>query len=137
MLVRLAVIRPSEIDENMAWSGKHHRPPVAGCMVRDWLDQLNEVKWIEFHWVDLVEHEADLEVDPVLGDLAVVHGHLLLLHPGAADVVNGLACLRDSGVDCVLEAFVRGRVISITFATDIWLSLGSSVGGPMGPSTPP
>ena len=34
MLVRPMVIRPGEIDENVSWSGEHHRPSVAGCMVR-------------------------------------------------------------------------------------------------------
>jgi hypothetical protein len=47
MLVRLVVITPGEVDENVAWSCKHHRPSVAGCMVCGWLGQLNEIECIE------------------------------------------------------------------------------------------
>jgi hypothetical protein len=47
MLVRLVVIRPGENHENVAWSGEHHRPSVAGCTVCDWLGQLNQVEYIE------------------------------------------------------------------------------------------
>jgi hypothetical protein len=52
----------------------------------------------------VVEHKGHHHVDLILGDLAVVHTHVLLLDPGSADVADGLAGAREAEVNGVLEA---------------------------------
>src|SRR4051794_4957301 len=52
-----------------------------------------------------LEHESDLQMDPVAGDLAVFHLDRLVFHPRALDVLDGLAGLLDPPLDGILKAF--------------------------------
>ena len=54
-----------------------------------------------------LEHERDLQVNPEVNDLVVLKLHLLVLDPGALDVLDGLAGPPDPIPDRVVEA-VRG-----------------------------
>jgi hypothetical protein len=52
------------------------------------------------------QNEGHFQVDPVLGNLAVLDRDLLILYPGAHNVFQGLGCALDSTVDGILETLV-------------------------------
>src|SRR6186997_838248 len=54
-----------------------------------------------------IDHEGDLEVDPVVDDLVVLDFNLLVADPGALDVLDGLAGALDPFPDCSFEALGR------------------------------
>jgi hypothetical protein len=64
------------------------------------------------------QDEGHLQIDAVLGNLAILHDDLLFLDPGALDVFECLDCASDALLDGILEALVELEIISVTLAID-------------------
>src|SRR6185503_9810031 len=63
-------------------------------------------RWL---WELVVDDERDHHVHLILGDRALTHVHLLLLHPGGLDVAQRLVRPGEPLLERILEARARGR----------------------------
>ena len=58
--------------------------------------------------VDLADHEGHVHVDAVFLDLAALNDDLLLLDPGALDLIDAVGGTRHTGENRVLKALGAG-----------------------------
>ena len=65
------------------------------------------------------QDESHLEIDPILGNLPILHDDLLSLDPRALDILECLGRASDALFDGILEALFELEIISVTLATDI------------------
>lgn len=70
-----------------------------------------------------IHHKNELEIDAIRGDLVVLHDHLLLFHPRAADVVQRFARAGDAVPYRILKTLGRfGRDFEMTLTIPMLIS---------------